>query len=100
MAAKKKADAPAPAGHNSVAASELRAFIERIERLEDEKATLAGDIREVFAEAKAGGFDTKVMRQIVKLRKMDPDDREEQEEILKLYKAALGMNSGEEAEEE
>ncbi len=75
-----------------VAADQLRSFIERIERLEEEKATLANDIREVFAEAKMTGFDTKAMRQIVKLRKMESADREEQEEILKLYKHALGMD--------
>ena len=75
-----------------VAADQLRAFIERIERLEEEKATLTQDIAEVYAEAKMTGFDTKAMRQIVKLRKMENADREEQEEILTLYKHALGMD--------
>lgn len=75
-----------------VAADQLRSFIERLERLEEEKATLANDIREVFAEAKMTGFDTKAMRQILKLRKMEHNDRQEQEEILKLYMHALGMD--------
>ncbi len=74
-----------------IAADQLRSFIERIERLEEEKAALAGDIREVYAEAKGNGFDTKIMRQVVRLRKMDSNDRSEQEELLDLYKAALGL---------
>jgi uncharacterized protein (UPF0335 family) len=74
-----------------VGAEQLRSYIERIERLEEEKAALAGDIREVYAEAKGNGFDTKIMRQVVRLRKMDSSDREEQEELLDLYKRALGM---------
>ena len=69
----------------------LRAFIERIERLEEEKAALAEDIREVFAEAKGTGFDTKALRAIIRLRKQDQAEREEAETILDLYKAALGM---------
>lgn len=81
-------------GHNStggIAADQLRSFIERIERLEEEKATLANDIREVFAEAKMTGFDTKTMRQVIKRRRMESADREEQDEILQLYEHALGM---------
>ncbi len=74
-----------------IAAERLRSYIERIERLEEEKAALAADIREVFAEAKSDGFDSKVMRQVVRLRKMELSDREEQEHILDLYKRALGM---------
>jgi len=74
-----------------IAADRLRSFIERIERLEEEKAALAGDVREVFAEAKSSGFDTKIMREILKLRKMEKADRQEQEELLDLYKRALGM---------
>jgi uncharacterized protein (UPF0335 family) len=74
-----------------VAAERLRTFIERIERLEEEKAALSGDIREVFAEAKSAGFDTKIMRQIIRLRKMESADRREQEELLSLYMQALGM---------
>jgi uncharacterized protein (UPF0335 family) len=74
-----------------IGAEQLRSYIERIERLEEEKAALAADIREVYAEAKGNGFETKVMRQIVKLRKMDSADRQEQEELLDLYKRALGL---------
>ncbi len=75
----------------TVAAGQLRAIIERIERLEEEKATIADDIKDVYAEAKGTGFDTKAIRTIVKLRKMDPAERQEIESILDLYKAALGM---------
>lgn len=74
-----------------VAAGQLRALIERIERLEEEKQTIAADIREVYAEAKATGFDIKVMRQVVRLRKQDIAERQEQEAILDLYMHALGM---------
>ena len=76
---------------NGVAADRLRAFIERIERLEEEKAALTADVREVYAEAKAVGFDTKVMRQVVRLRKMETSDRREMEELVDLYMGALGM---------
>ena len=75
-----------------IAAQRLRSFIERIERLEEEKAALAADIREVYAEAKGDGFDVKTMRQIVRLRKLDSSDRAEQEALLDLYKAALGLS--------
>jgi len=75
----------------TVAAGQLRAFIERIERLEEEKKTIADDIKEVFAEAKGTGFDTKAMRSIIRLRKKDQAERQEEETILDLYKAALGM---------
>jgi len=75
----------------TVAAGQLRAFIERIERLEEEKQTIADDIKDVFAEAKGTGFDTKAMRSIIRLRKKDQAEREEEESILDLYKAALGM---------
>lgn len=74
-----------------IAAERLKSFIERIERLEEEKAALAADIREVFAEAKSAGFDTKIMRQVLKLRRMEKADRQEQEELLELYLQALGM---------
>ncbi len=76
---------------NSVAADELKAVIERIERLEEEKAALAGDIRDVYAEAKGNGFDTKIIRKIVALRKKDHAERQEEEAILELYMEALGM---------
>ncbi len=75
-----------------IAAQRLRSFVERIERLEEEKAALAADIREVYAEAKGDGFDVKTMRQIVRLRKLDSSDRAEQEALLDLYKAALGLS--------
>ena len=74
-----------------VAADELKAFIERIERLEEEKAGLMGDIKEVFAELKGRGFDAKAVRKIVSLRKQDHSERQEQEAILELYMQALGM---------
>ncbi len=74
-----------------IAGDRLRSFIERIERLEEEKASLGIDIREVYAEAKGDGFDVKTMRAIVKLRKLDSSDRAEQEALLDLYKRALGM---------
>ena len=66
---------------------------ERIERLEEEKSALSADIREIYSEAKGVGFDTKIMRQVVRLRKLDRADRQEQEAILDLYLAALGMQS-------
>lgn len=69
----------------------LRLLIERIERLEEEKKGIADDIRDVYAEAKAVGYDTKIMRQIIKLRKMKPDERSEQDMVLETYKNALGM---------
>lgn len=75
----------------TVAAGQLRAFIERIERLGEEKKTIADDMKEVFAEAKGTGFDTKAMRTIISLRKRDAAERQEEEAILDLYKAALGM---------
>jgi len=74
-----------------VSVDQLRSFIERIERLEEEKAGLAADIRDIYAEAKGSGFDTKVMRQVVRLRKMEQAERKEQQELLDLYKQAMGM---------
>jgi uncharacterized protein (UPF0335 family) len=73
------------------AAERLRSFIERIERLEDEKAALAADIREIYGEAKSSGFDGKIMRQIVRLRRMDSAQRAEQEALLDTYRSALGI---------
>jgi uncharacterized protein (UPF0335 family) len=75
----------------TVAAGQLRAFIERIERLEEEKKTIADDIKEVYAEAKGTGFDTKAVRTIIRLRKKDQAELQEEEAIIDLYKAALGM---------
>lgn len=69
----------------------LRLLIERVERLEEEKKGIADDIKDVYSEGKAVGYDAKIMRQIVRLRKMKPDDRAEMEAILDLYKAALGL---------
>jgi uncharacterized protein (UPF0335 family) len=76
-----------------VAGERLKSFIERIERLEEEKRALAEDIKEVYAEAKGTGFDVKTMRQIVKIRKMDKDDLDEQEALLETYLRALGMKA-------
>lgn len=74
-----------------IAGEQLRSYIERIERLEEEKAGLGADIRDVYAEAKGNGFDPKIMRQIVRLRKMDPSDRQEMEALLDVYRAALAV---------
>lgn len=75
----------------NVAADQLRLLIERIERLEEEKKGIGDDIKDVYLEAKATGYDPKIMRQIVRLRKMQPHDRQEMEAILQTYLAALGM---------
>ncbi len=75
----------------TVAAGQLRAFIERIERLEEDKKTVAEDIKEVYAEMKGTGFDTKAVRTIIRLRKKDQAERQEEESILELYMNALGM---------
>lgn len=87
-------------GHNSgdIGMSEatderLRLLIERIERLEEEKKGIADEIRDVYAEAKAVGYDSKIMRQVIRIRKMKPDDRSEQETVLQTYLSALGMSS-------
>jgi uncharacterized protein (UPF0335 family) len=74
-----------------VAGERLKSFIERIERLEEEKKALAEDIKEVFSEAKGVGFDVKIMRQIIRIRRMDEDDRDEQEALLETYLRAIGM---------
>jgi len=75
----------------TVAGQHLRAFIERVERLEEEKKTIADDIKEVFAEAKGVGFDTKAIRKIIALRKKDQAERQEEEAILDMYMSAIGM---------
>jgi uncharacterized protein (UPF0335 family) len=75
----------------SIAADELRLLIERIERLEEEKKAIADDVKDVYGEAKARGYDTKTMRAIVRLRKMETHDRQEAEALLDTYKAALGL---------
>jgi uncharacterized protein (UPF0335 family) len=74
-----------------IAGDRLKSFIERIERLEEERKTLSADIKEVYAEAKGTGFDTKIMRQLIRLRRMDKDDLDEQESLLDVYKRAIGM---------
>ena len=80
-----------PEGTGTIARDQLRAFIERIERLEEEKANLLADIREVYAEAKGMGFDPKIMRKVVSLRKMDVEKRQEEGFVLDTYLNALGM---------
>ncbi len=74
-----------------IAGEHLKSYIERIERLEEEKAALAADIREVYAEAKGNGFDVKTIRQLIRLRKLDAQDLAEQQALLDLYTTALGM---------
>ena len=75
-----------------IAGEQLKSLIERIERLEDEKRALSEDIKEVYAEAKGTGFDPKIMRQIIKIRKMDKEELDEEESLLDVYKCALGMS--------
>lgn len=75
-----------------VAGDQLRSYIERVERLEEERATIAADVKEVYAEAKSSGFDTKIMKQIVRLRKQDKAERDEMQSLIELYKSALGMD--------
>lgn len=77
-----------------VAADQLRSFVERIERLEEEKKAIADDIKDVYAEAKGNGYDVKVMRQVVRIRKQDNNERQEMEALLDLYLHALGMAPG------
>ena len=75
----------------SFAADRLRTFIERIERLEEDRAALNSDLKEVMSEAKGAGFDTKTIRQIVRLRKLEPTERIEQEQLLEIYRSAVGL---------
>lgn len=85
---------PQPFGQvdsSSVAADQLKSIINRVERLEEEKAGIAGDIKDVYAEAGANGFDVKVLREIVRLRKQDHDERQEHDTVLETYLTALGM---------
>lgn len=79
-------------GHNTIAAGQLRAFIERIERLEEEKKTIADDVKDVYAELKGTGFDAKTVRTIVRLRKRDTAALEQEMSLLDIYKHALGMS--------
>lgn len=85
------ADGTTPERSTTIAQGQLRSFVERIERLEEEKAALAADIKEVYAEAKGNGFDTKVLRKVISLRKKDTAERQEEEAMLELYLHALGM---------
>lgn len=87
---------PGGVGHNSgvdksASAQRLKSFIERCERLQADRENVAADIREVLAEAKAAGYDPKIMRQVMKLRKMDAADRQEQESLLQVYMDAVGL---------
>ncbi|KAB7783451.1 DUF2312 domain-containing protein [Methylorubrum populi] len=85
-------NSPAPqVDPSSAAADQLKSIIDRIERLEDEKAGIAGDIKDVYAEAKSNGFDVAALRTIIRLRKKDHAERQEEEAILELYLSALGM---------
>ncbi|HXP72681.1 MAG TPA: DUF2312 domain-containing protein [Stellaceae bacterium] len=79
------------ADRGGVAGERLKSFIERIERLEEEKRALAADIKEVYSEAKGAGFDIKTMRELIKIRRLDEDDLDEREALLDTYKRALGM---------
>jgi uncharacterized protein (UPF0335 family) len=90
-AATARAEATASPVKGNVAAAELKQFIERLERLEEEKKTISDDIRDVFAELKGRGFEVKAVRQILKIRKQDQSERQEQEAILEVYMQALGM---------
>jgi uncharacterized protein (UPF0335 family) len=81
---------PDGATDKGISAQRLKSFIERIERLEEEKKALAADIKEIYAEAKSAGFDTKISRQVVRIRKMDKADRQEQEALLEVYLDAIG----------
>ena len=80
-----------PAG---VATDQLKSFVERIERLEEEKQTITDDIKDVYDEAKANGYDTKILREVIRIRKQDKSEREEMEALLDLYMQALGMGYG------
>ena len=91
---------PVDVGHNSgdetaqygnISAERLRSLVERIERMEDERKAISIDIKDIFAEAKSAGFDVKVLRQIIRLRKQEPAEVEEQETLLDVYRRALGM---------
>jgi uncharacterized protein (UPF0335 family) len=84
---------------SSFAHGQLRTIVERIERLEEEKKTIAGDIKEVYAEAKGNGFDIKILRKVISLRKKDANERQEEESMIDVYLAALGMAPQQEAAE-
>lgn len=87
-------DRPIKTKPATISAERLKSFIERIEKLEEERKAIGGDIRDVYLEAKSGGFDVKIMRKLIGLRKMDPADRDEQEAVLDVYRQAIGMVPG------
>jgi uncharacterized protein (UPF0335 family) len=91
MAAKKKKDETPIAGHNSVAGDRLRSIVERIELLTEEKAAIANDIKDIYGEAKADGFDVKALRALIAERRIEPDEVEELQTLLELYRRALGV---------
>ena len=80
-----------PDASGGISAERLRSFVKRIEKLEEDKASIAEDLREVYSEAKGTGFDAPTIRRVVRMRKLDLDKRREQDELLELYKSALGM---------
>jgi len=80
-----------PAQHGNIAADRLRGLVDRIERLEEERKALGSDIKDIYAEAKSAGFDVKVIRQLIRIRKQEPAEVEEQETLLDVYRRALGM---------
>lgn len=84
-------DGNTPVNHGGVAHEQLRSVIERLERLDEEKAAISNDIKEVFAEAKGNGFDTKTLRKVLRLRKQDKAERQEEQALLDVYLHALGM---------
>ena len=86
-------DSPAKIGHNSggITAGQLKSIIERVERIEEERKELGADVREIYAESKGNGFEPKIIRHIIRLRRMNSADRAEQEALLDCYKSAIGM---------
>ncbi|HEX3348545.1 MAG TPA: DUF2312 domain-containing protein [Acetobacteraceae bacterium] len=89
--ARKGSSKPGDSDVGGIAADRLRSFVERIERLEEEKRALASDIKDVFAEAKGAGFDVKILRKLISLRRMEAQERDEMDELLTLYMRAIGM---------
>lgn len=85
---------PAPAGHNSVSGTRIKAFVERIEKLESDKKSIADDIKDVYSEAKATGFETKILKRIITLRKRTAEKNREEQELLELYAAAAQLDLG------
>jgi len=86
-------ESPAGIGHNSVkiTGAQIKSIIERVERIEEERKELGADVREIYAEAKGNGFDPKIIRHIIRLRKMKPDQRAEFEAVVDLYRTAAGL---------